>query len=134
MQARIVDPMGFAVNPVIANRPVALEVDKARQGQLRRWLCAFLVLVAAACFDGWQRRQVVTNGYDISNVQRRRAAEEVRGRQLRLELETVRSPEAITAALAARRLNLVVPTLADVVVIERVQRPEQPPSSVVASR
>ena len=134
MPARIVDPMGFAVNPVIANRPIALEVDRARLGQMRRLLLAFLVLVAAACFDGWQRQQIVKHGFDIEKLKRATAAEEVRTRQLNLELATLHSPSEITAALAKHRLNLVAPTVADVIVLERVVRPEQPPSSVVASR
>lgn len=133
MQARIADPMGFAVNPVIVNRPLALEVDQARQGQLRRWLLLFLVLIAAACFDGWQRTRVVTNGFEVAQLHAAQAKEEASSRDLRLELETLRAPSRI-AAIATRDLHMVAPSLADVVVIPRVVPPDQPPSSVVASR
>ncbi|RPJ70604.1 MAG: hypothetical protein EHM24_15020 [Acidobacteria bacterium] len=133
MQARIVDPMGFAVNPAIANRPIALEVDKARLGQMRRLLLAFLVLVAAACFDGWQRSQTVDHARDVGSLQRQRAGEEVRSRHLRVEWESLREPERI-AQQATKHLGLVEPKLSDVVVLERVVPADQPPSSVVASR
>ena len=133
MQARIVDPMGFAINPAIANRPIALEVDKARQGQLRRWLLAFLVLVAAACFDGWQRSGVVDQAVKIDGLQRQLAKAEDDWRHLRVEYATLREPSRI-ARFAERDLHLVPPGLSDFIVIERVVPPDQPPSSVVASR
>jgi len=133
MQARIIDPMGFAVNPEIVNRPVALEVDRARIGQMRRFLLAFLVLVGAACFDGWQRSHVVDHAKRLGELQRQRATEVAKEQQLRLESETLRAPDAI-ARLATRDLGFVEAKLSDIVVLERVVPPDQPPSSVVASR
>ena len=134
MQARIVDPMGFAVNPAIVNRPVALEVDTARHGQMRRLALAVLVLVAAACFSGWQRQQTVNHGFDIGTLRSARASEEVLSRRLRMQLATDTSPGEIAAKLQKHHLELVAPSMSDVIVLHRVERPEQPPSSVVASR
>jgi hypothetical protein len=132
MQARATDPMGFAISPVIPNRPVALEVDRPRQRELLRWLLVGAILVAAALFDGWQRYGIVRAGRDFGDVQSERKAEEIKGRYLRLEIESLRDPKRLEQL--AGSLHLVQPGPSDAIVIERVVPPEQPPSSVVASR
>jgi cell division protein FtsL len=132
MQGRASDPMGFAISQRIPNRPIAVEVDRARQREILRWLFVGAILVAAALFDGWQRYGIIDYGYKLSDVQRERAAEEVTARRLRLEIETWRSPARIDAL--ARQLQLAPPGPSDVIVIQRVVPSEQPPSSVVASR
>jgi cell division protein FtsL len=124
--------MGFAISQRIPNRPIAVEVDRARQREILRWLLVGAILVAAALFDGWQRYGIIDYGYKLSDVQRERAAEEVKARRLRLEIETWRSPARIDAL--ARQLQLAPPGPSDVIVIQRVVPSEQPPSSVVASR
>jgi cell division protein FtsL len=54
-------------------------------------------------------------------------------RQLRLEIETLRSPRRIEA-LATGQLHLVAPERDEAIVIERVVKPEAPPKSIVAQR
>ena len=54
-------------------------------------------------------------------------------RYLSLEIQTLLAPARIEK-VARERLQLVRPGQGDAVVIERVVPPEQPPSSVVASR
>lgn len=132
MQVRATDPMGFAISQVIVNRPVAQEIDRGRQREMLRWLLVGGIVVAAALFDGMQRYGIVSYGLELGKVQTERASEEVKGRQLRLELETLRAPARIEAL--ARQLNFVSPGPGDAVVIERIVPPAQPPSSVVASR
>jgi cell division protein FtsL len=132
MHVRAADPMGFAINPVIPNRPIAQEIDRTRQRELLRWLGVGAVVVAAALFDGFQRYGIVSYSLDLGKVQTARAAEEVKARQLRLELETLRAPGRIETL--ARQLSLVSPGPDDAVVIERVVPAPAPPSSVVASR
>ena len=66
-------------------------------------------------------------------MQRQRAAEEEIARQLRLEIETLRSPKRIEA-LATEQLHLVAPTRDEAIVIERVVPAEPPAKSVVARR
>jgi hypothetical protein len=133
MPARIVDPMGFALNPEIVNRPVALEVDKGRQAQLRRLLLAFLVLVVAACFDGWQRSRVTDHTLKVGDAQKQRATQEMLERHLKVEYEALRESERI-AKHATKDLGFVEPAPSDILVLERVVPSGQPPSSVVASR
>jgi cell division protein FtsL len=66
-------------------------------------------------------------------MQREKAAEEERGRQLRLEIDTLRSPKRIEA-LATGRLHLVAPARDEAIVIERVIPAEPPAKSVIARR
>jgi cell division protein FtsL len=66
-------------------------------------------------------------------MQREKAVEEETGRQLRLEIETLKSPKRIEA-LATERLRLVAPDPQDAFVIERVQPADPPAKSVVAER
>jgi hypothetical protein len=66
-------------------------------------------------------------------MQRDRATEEDAARHLRLEIDTLRSPQRIEA-LATRRLRLVAPTKDEAIVIERVVPDDPPSASVVARR
>ena len=127
------DAMGYAVSPAIPNRPIALEVDRGRQREMLRWLLAIAVLVAAALFNAGQRQGIVSKGFQLEKVQSQRAAEEMNARYLSLEIQTLLAPARIEK-VARERLQLVRPGQGDAVVIERVVPPEQPPSSVVASR
>lgn len=133
MQVRATNPMGFAINQAIPNRPVALEVDRSRQRDMLRLLLVVAILAAAALFDGWQRQGIVSRAFRLENVQTQRAAEEMTTRHLRLEIETLRAPARIER-MATQQLHLVQPGPEDAIVLERVVPPEPPPSSVVASR
>jgi cell division protein FtsL len=133
MQGRVIDTLGFEISATIPNQPVRLELDEARQRDMRRWLLVVLVLVGAALFDGWQRFGIISHGYRLEDVQRDRAIEEARTRQFRLEIATLRSPKRIED-IATTRLHMVAPGRTDAFVIERVVPPDRPPSSVVASR
>jgi cell division protein FtsL len=66
-------------------------------------------------------------------MQRERAAEEELTRQLRLEIETLRSPKRIEV-LATEWLHLVAPSRDEAIVVERVLPADPPAHSVVARR
>jgi cell division protein FtsL len=66
-------------------------------------------------------------------VQRERAAEEDVNRHLRLEIDTLRSPERIER-IATKQLHLVAPTRDQAIVIERVTPAAPPEKSIVATR
>ncbi|HSK09907.1 MAG TPA: cell division protein FtsL [Vicinamibacterales bacterium] len=133
MQGRVADVLGSGISPAPQNRAIVLEVDQSRQRDLRRWLLVFAVLIAAAAFDGLQRFGIVSYGIRVEQVQQLRDAEDAVARHLHLEIASLREPARIER-LATRDLRLVVPGLADTRVIERIVPPDQPPSSVVASR
>ncbi len=132
MQVRATDAMGFAISPVIPNRPIAHEVDRGRQRELLRRLLLGAVVVSAALFNGAQRFGILSRDFDLAATQEQRALEELRARHLLLERETLRAPARIEPL--ARQLDLVPPRPEDAVVLERLVPPPTPASSVVASR
>jgi cell division protein FtsL len=127
------EPFEYAIKKDVRNNPIVREVDEARQREL--WttvgVAGFLVLVLL--FSAWQHFELLRHGYQIEEINRERAAEEEAGHQLRLEIDTLRSPQRIEA-LAIGRLKLVSPTAAEAIVIERVQSVEPPDQSVIAER
>ncbi len=125
--------LDFAINRDVRNKPIVREVDRAKQRELWNWVALFVLVVGAALFASWQQFQFIEHGYQLEQLGRDRAAEEERARQLRLELEVLRSPRRIEEE-AIRSLRMVRPASDDVVVIERVVPSDPPPSSVLAAR
>jgi len=128
-----VEPFEYAIKKDVRNNPIVREVDETRQRELWKWagIAAFLVVVLL--FSAWQHFELLRHGYEIEQLQRERASEEEIGRQLRLEIETLRAPQRIEA-LATERLHLTEPAADQAVVIERVAPAEPPARSVVAQR
>jgi cell division protein FtsL len=91
------------------------------------------LLVVLALFFAWPHFEMTLNGYRIEQLQKEKDAEEELSRQLRLEIETLRSPRRIEM-LATTRLHLVTPKQDEAIVLERVVPAELPASSIVASR
>ena len=102
------EPFEYAIKKDVRNNPIVREVDEARQRELWKsvGVAGFLVLVLL--FSAWQHFELLRHGYRLEQMQRERAAEEEAARHLRLEIETLRSPQRIEA-LATRRLHLVAP-------------------------
>ena len=127
------EPFEYAIRKDVRNNPIVREVDQARQREL--WtsvgVAGFLVIVLL--FSAWQHFELLRHGYQIEELNRDRAAEEETGRQLRLEIDTLRSPKRIEA-LATERLRLVAPSAEEAVVLERVQPPDPPAKTVIARR
>jgi len=128
-----VEPFEYAIKKDVRNNPIVREVDETRQRELWKWagIAAFLVVVLL--FSAWQHFELLRHGYEIEQLQKERAAEEEAGRQLRLEIETLRSPKRIED-LATERLHLIEPSADQAVVLERVVPAEPPARSVVAQR
>lgn len=127
------EPFEYAIKKDVRNNPIVREIDETRQRELWKsvGLAAFLVIVLL--FSAWQHFELLRHGYQIEELNRQRAAEEEVGRQLRLEIDTLRSPRRIET-LATERLHLVAPSAAEIVVLERVQLADQPATSVIARR
>ena len=123
----------YAIKKDVRNNPIVREIDQARQRDL--WnsvgIAGFLVLVLL--FSAWQHFELLRRGYEIEQMERERAAEEELMRQLRLEVETLKSPTRIET-LATERLHLVAPGRDEAIVIERVLPADPPAKSVVALR
>jgi cell division protein FtsL len=122
----------YAIRTDVRNNPIVREVDEARQRQIRRSLAIGGLLVAVALFSAWQNYALVQHGYRLQDLQRQMQAEEVINQRLRLEIETLSSPDRIEDL--ARRLKLVAPNAEQAIVIERIVPAAPPDRSVVAAR
>ena len=123
----------YAIKKDIRNNPIVREVDEARVRQLWRSMGVGLFLVAVLLFSAWQHFELLRHGYQIERMQQERAAEEEINRHLKLEVETLRSPQRIEK-IATEQLHLVAPSRDQAIVIERVTPAAPPGKSVVASR
>ena len=123
----------YAVRKDVRNNPIVREMDQARQRELWRLvgIAGFVVLVLL--FSAWQHFELLRHGYQVEQMQKERASEEDAARQLRLEIDALRSPKRIEA-LATQQLHLVAPTRNEAIVIERVMPAEPPDRSVIARR
>ena len=127
------EPFEYAIKKDVRNNPIVREVDEARHRELWKSVALAAFLVVVLLFSAWQHFELLRHGYRVEQMQRERAAEEEAARQLRLEIDTLRSPQRIEA-LATRTLRLVAPSKDEAIVIERVVPSEPPSSSVVARR
>ena len=123
----------YAVRKDVRNNPIVREVDEARQRELWKSVGFTALLVVLALFSAWPHFEMTLNGYRIEQLQKEKDAEEEMTRQLRLEIDTLRSPKRIEP-LATTQLHLVSPKQDEAIVLERVVPAELPPSSIVASR
>src|SRR4249919_2637044 len=98
----------YAIKKDVRNNPIVREVDDARQRELWQSIgvAGFLVLVLLV--SAWQHFELLRHGYQVEQLQRQRAAEEDISRRLRLEIDTLRSPQRIES-LAIQQLHLVTP-------------------------
>ena len=123
----------YAIKKDVRNNAIVREVDESRQREMWKSAGVGAFLVAVLLFSAWQHFELLRHGYQIEELQRQRAAEEEAGHQLRLEIDTLKSPKRIEA-LATERLHLVAPSPDEAIVIERVVPAAPPAKSIVAKR
>jgi cell division protein FtsL len=123
----------FAIKKDVRNNPIVREVDRDRHREMWRSTGVIVFVVLVILFSMWQRLQLRQFGYDMEPMQRSLADEREIERHLRLEIETLRSPERIER-MATRDLRMIVPGPGDSEVIGRVVETPAPPGSVVARR
>ena len=123
----------YAIRKDVRNTAIVREVDERRQRELWSSLGIGAALVLVLMFSAWQHFELIRHGYQLEQLQRERAAEEGVRQHLRLEIETLRSPQRIER-VAEGRLGMIQPKAADTIVLERVLPAEPPSRSVVASR
>src|SRR5688572_11809097 len=123
----------YEIRKDFRNNQIVREVDERRLRDLWQSLVIGAALVIVLLFSAWQHFELLRHGYRLEQMQRERATEEEISRHLRLEIETLRSPERIER-LATERLRMVAPAPGDAAVIERVVPTPPPPKSVVALR
>ncbi len=123
----------YAIRRDVRNNPIVREVDHARHRELWRSMGVGVLLVTVLLFSAFQHFELLRQGYQLEQLQQRRAAQQEINRHLRLEVESLRSPRRIER-LATERLQLMVPTHEAAVIIERVTTLAGPADSVLASR
>jgi cell division protein FtsL len=121
----------YAIKKDVRNNPIVREVDESRLQEQWRSVAIGVLFVGVLLFSGWQRVELLQHGYRVEAMEKQRADEQEINRHLRLEIETLKSPQRIEA-IATDRLKLVAPETGSAIVIERVVPPEPPPASVVA--
>ena len=122
----------YAIKKDVRNNPIVRELDEARQRQLWRSFGVGGALVVVVLFSAWQKVELVQHGYRMQRLQQQYATEQAVNRHLRLEIESLRSPDVIEKK--AKNLNLVAPPRNQAIVIERVTPTAPPDKSVVAAR
>jgi len=127
------EPFEYAIKKDVRNNPIVREVDSARHRELWKTVAVAGLFVVILLSWAWQQFDILRHGYRLEEMQRQRAAEEETARQLRLEIETLKSPKRIEE-LATQKLHLVAPTRDEAIVIERVVPAEPPARSVIAQR
>ena len=120
-----------AIKKDIRNNPIVREIDQDRQLELWRSAGIGVFLVAVVLFSAWQHFELLRHGYEIEQMQQERAHELEVNRHLRLEIETLKAPRRIEQ-IATERLNFVVPTSDEAIVLERFQRPLLAPQVMAA--
>ena len=122
----------YAIKKDVRNNPIVREVDGERQRQLWKSLGIGGLLVVVVLFSAWQNFELVQHGYRLQELEQQKTAEQQVNRHLKLEVETLRSPERIEHE--AKRLNLVTPPRDQAIVIERVAPTAPADRSIVAAR
>jgi len=126
------DAMAFSVPKDIQNHPVRA-VDRAGQREMW-WSVVFVsLLVGALLLVAWEHSEWRDLGFAMDRLQHDRAVVEAENRHLRLEFETLRTPQNIEA-LAAKHLHLVAPAQTEAVVLEIVREAATPSRTLVARR
>ena len=123
----------WAIKKDVRNNPIVREVDLERHRDMWRSVGFSAFLVVVLLFAAWQQFELKRYGYRMEETQKRLEEEDIAGRRLRLELETLRSL-AFVEREATRRLHMVEPGPGESIVIERVFETPAPPESVVAQR
>ena len=123
----------YAIKKDVRNNPIVREIDNARHRELWKTVAVAGLFVVILLTWAWQQFDILRHGYKLEEMQRERAAQEETARQLRLEIETLKSPKRIEE-LATQQLHLVAPTRDEAIVIERVVPAEPPARSVIARR
>jgi len=123
----------YAIRKDVRNNPIVREVDEARQRGLWKSVAVAAALVVMLLGWAWAQFELLQHGYKLAAMERERAVEEETTRQLRLEIETLKSPKRIEE-IATGRLGLIAPAHGEALVIERVVPPDPPAKYVVAQR
>ena len=98
----------YAIRKDVRNNPIVREVDERRLREQWRSVALGVLFVGVLLFSGWQRVELLQHGYRLEQMQQERNDARATNRHLRLEIETLKSPQRIER-LATGPLHLVTP-------------------------
>ena len=110
----------YAIKKDVRNNPIVREVDWQQKREFMRAVGIGALVVAMLLLWAWPQLQNRLGGYQLSDLRQELATEEALNRKLRLELETMRSPQ-ILEARAIKELHMTAPGSAATLVIERAK-------------
>jgi hypothetical protein len=122
----------FAVKKDIRNNTVRREADAHQRAELRWMLTLGILGFGMLLFSAWQHFGMVDAGYRIERLRQEHEYELAANRQLRLNLETLRSP--LNLEERGRALGLRLPTLAETHVIPAPAAPAATGTVVAQAR
>src|SRR5262245_10999482 len=99
----------YAIKKDVRNNPIVREVDAARHREQWQWTAVGAFVVAVMLFLAWQRYALLRQQYRLEDLKEERAELESIGRQLHLEIDTLRAPQRIEK-MATGTLRLVRPS------------------------
>lgn len=120
----------YAIKKDVRNNPIVREADRNQGHEFIRTAGVWALILAMGLFAAWQHFEVIRHGFQIEQVMQEKAEEEAINRRLRLQIETLRSPERIER-IATNDLNMIVPLSSSTLVIERVA-PSSADKAIVA--
>jgi cell division protein FtsL len=123
----------YEVTPTVRNTAIIREPDKKQHKELRRWVGFGIVIVAVVLFAAWQNFELIQHGYRIEDLRKEHEIEKSKNQHLRLDIESLTSPKRVER-IATEKLNLVVPSQDQVIVIERFEVAPPPDTAIVATR
>lgn len=123
----------YAIKKDLRNNPIVRGVDEKQRRALVRTLGIGVLVVGMLLFSAWQRYQMIDHGYRVEKLTKDIAEQEALNRRLRLEVETLRSPEMIEGR-AMRELQMAYPTPAETVLVERIPAATAPKAVVAHAR
>ena len=123
----------YEVTPTVRNTAIIREPDKKQHKELRRWVEFGIVIVAVVLFAAWQNFELIQHGYRIEDLRKEHEIEKSKNQHLRLDIESLTSPKRVER-IATEKLNLVVPSQDQVIVIERFEVAPPPDTAIVATR
>jgi cell division protein FtsL len=127
------EPFEYAIKKDVRNNAIVREVDSARHRELWKTIGVAGLFVVILLGWAWQQFDILRHGYRVEEMQRERTVEEETARQLRLEIETLKSPKRVED-IATKTLHMVTPSRDEAIVIERVVPADPPARSVIARR
>ena len=123
----------YEVTPNVQNTVIVREPDKRQQSELWRWVRWGIVLVTVVLFSAWQNFELIQHGYRIEDLRKEHEIEKSENKKLRLNIESLTSPKEVER-IATEKLNLVVPSQDQVIVLERFEVAPPPDAAIIATR